>query len=127
MKFEIINPSDEAYIEGDFKTCVLATLFFGEGKYALREVGENGQHKDGGLEMPLLFLTDPDVWLKKTFGKPLEELLKEVTHKEIADVLLTVHLAGERSSMNDFTKYANDLGKRILVSEEKKSKHITSI
>lgn len=29
MKFEIINPSDKAYIEGEFKVCCVATLLFG--------------------------------------------------------------------------------------------------
>lgn len=113
MKFQIINPSDEAMIEGDFKLCVLATLSFGEGKYALKQV-------DGDLEMPLfLFGLGVDEWLKKQFGKGFTDLLDETTKEELGKVLLSVHLVGERSSLNDFTSYANELGKKLLIKSER--------
>jgi len=118
MKFEIINPSDEAYIEGDFKTCVLATLLFGEGKYGLVEVDDNLQQKESGLEMPLFLLGyGLDEWLKKQFGKTLKQLLDETSKEDIGKALLSVHLVRERSSLNDFTSYANSLGKRMLKQE----------
>lgn len=107
MKFEIINPSDEAYIEGDFKACVLATLWFGNGKYGLKQI-------DGNLEMPLFLFGDVDGWLKEQFGKNLEELLKEISNEEIGKALLSIHLVRERSSLNDFTSYANKLGQKLL-------------
>lgn len=119
MKFEIINPSDEAYIEGSFKACVLATLYFGEGKYALKEVDEKLNHKENGLEMPLfLFGIDANEWFKKQFDKTLEELIRETPKKDIANALLSVHLVKERSSLNDFTSYANKLGKRLMKKSE---------
>lgn len=113
MKFEIINPSDEAYIEGDFKTCVLATLIFGEGKYALKQV-------DGDLEMPLLLFGTGEKWLKEQFGKSFTELLDEVGKEKIGKALVSVHLVRERSSLNDFTSYANELGKKMLGKEKGK-------
>ncbi|MDH5665949.1 MAG: hypothetical protein OEY10_06605 [Nitrosopumilus sp.] len=112
MKFEIINPSDEAYIEGEFKICCLATLIFGNGKYALKEI-------DGDLEMPLLLFGTADEWLKKQFGKSFEELLNETSKEELGKALLSVHLVKKRSSLNDFTSRANLLGKRILGENQK--------
>lgn len=108
MKFEIINPSDEAYIEGDFKICCLATLFFGDGKYGLQQVG-------GDLTMPILFFEPrPDEWFKSQFGKPLKELLDEVSKEELGKALLSVKLARKRTSLNDFTSYANALGRKLI-------------
>lgn len=115
MKFEIINPSDEAYIEGDFKNCCLATLFFGEGKYALSQV-------DGDLKMPLFLLGyGVDDWLVQQFGNTLDALLSETPTKDIAEALLSVHLARERSSLNDFTSYAHKLAKAIMEKEEEET------
>jgi hypothetical protein len=111
MKFEIINPSDEAYIEGNFKSCCLATLFFGNGQYGLKQV-------EGDLEMPLFIFGNADEWLKKQFGKTLDDLLKETSKEEIGKALLSVHLVGERSSLNDFTSYAHNLGKMLMKVSE---------
>lgn len=110
MIFEIINPSDEAYIEGEFKHCCLATLFFGEGHYGLQQV-------DGDLKMPLFLFGSPDKWLIEQFGKNLEDLLKETSKEDIGKALLTVKLVRERSSLNDFTTYAQNLGKKLLESK----------
>lgn len=110
-KFEIINPSDQAFIEGDYLTCVVATCLFGDGKYGLKQV-------DGDLELPpVFFMKDPDVWFKKKFGKTFKELFDESNKMEVANALLSIKLEGERSSLNNFTKYANDMGKRIKKSE----------
>ena len=110
MKFEIINPSDKAYIEGDFKTCVVATLVFGNGQYGLQQV-------DGDMEMPVLLFGTAKKWLKEQFGKSFEELLDEVGKEKIGKALISVHLVKERSSMNDFTSYANELGQKLLRKE----------
>ena len=80
---------------------------------------------DGDLEMPLfLFGLGVDEWLKKQFGKDFVGLLDEVGKEEIGKTLLSVHLARERSSLNDFTSYANSLGEKMLenVRSGKKSK-----
>ncbi len=106
MKFEIINPSDEAYIEGGFKECCLATLFFGEGQYALKQEG-------GDLTMPLFLGGGHNEWLKKTFGKGLKELFAEIEKEDIMKALRSVHLAKERSSLNDFTTHAHKLAEAL--------------
>lgn len=100
MKFEIINPSDEAYIEGSFKDCCIATLIFGKGKYALKEI-------NGELEMPLFLFSSADTWLKERFGKTFEELLNEMNVEDVKKALLSVHLVRERTSLNDFTSRAH--------------------
>lgn len=103
MKFEIINPSDKAYIEGEFKTCCLATVYFGNGKYALQQV-------DGELHMPLFLFGGADEWFTKTFGATLQQIFDATPLSEISDALLSVKLSGKRSSLNDFAAYANKLG-----------------
>ena len=48
MKYEIINPSDKAIIEGDdFKMVCIATIILGEGKYGLE-----AENKDTKLMPP---------------------------------------------------------------------------
>ena len=107
MKFEIINPSDKAYIEGDFDVCCIATLLFGEGQYALEQV-------DGELEMPILFLGGAEEWFQETFDKGYQELFDEMSVEELVAALQSVQLAHERSSLNDFTAHAHKLGDRLL-------------
>ena len=115
MKFEIINPSDEAYIEGEFKLCCLATLLFGEGKYSLKQV-------DGDLEMPILMFGGLEDWLKKTFDKSsLDELFDDVSPQSLGKTLLSVHLARERTSLNNFTEHAHTLGKQLLSKKDGKT------
>ena len=108
MRFEIINPSDKAFIEGEFLPCCLATVLFGRGQYALKQI-------DGDLEMPLfLFGKDPDGWFTKTFGKNLKEAFDSVPKKEVGEALLSVKLFEERTSLNDFTRYAHILGAKLV-------------
>jgi len=107
MKFEIINPSDEAYIEADdFEQAVYATMLLGDG-YAIKQV-------DGDLEMPIPLFSDFGSWFLKQFNKPFDESGKGINKKEVAKILESMHLAGERSSLNDFTKYAHNLAKTML-------------
>lgn len=106
MKFEIINPSDEAYLEADdFENAVLSCVVIGDG-YALKQV-------DGELEMPIPLFSDFEVWFQKQFGKTFEESLKKMNKKEIKKILESVHLKGERTSLNDFTKYAHAMAKKF--------------
>jgi len=79
----------------------------GNGWYGLKQV-------DGELEMPI---QPNDEWFKKLFGKDFNELLKETTKEEIGNALLSVHLVEERTSLNDFTSYAHELGKKLLGEE----------
>lgn len=106
MKFEIINPSDKAFIEGEFKTCCLAAFIIGRGQYGLEQV-------DGELSMPIFLWQDPDFWFVDKFGKTLQDLFDSTPKKELSEVLLSVALAHERSSMNDFSGYAHTLGQEL--------------
>ena len=107
MKFEIINPSDKAFIEGEVDVCCMATILFARGQYGLAQV-------DGELEMPLFLFGGCDEWFKKQFGKETQALYDEMSVEEISAALHSVHLAGERSSLNDFTSYAHKLGDQLL-------------
>lgn len=106
MKFEIINPSDKAYIEGDFDVCCIATLLFGHGYYGLKQV-------DGKLEMPVL-LFGAEEWFKSEFNKSVKEVFDDLSREELSAALQSVHLAGERSSLNDFTSLAHRLAADLL-------------
>lgn len=110
MKFEIINPSDECYIEGDdFKTIAVATALLGNGSYGLTQV-------DGDLEMPILCIAgfgDPNTWFLKQFNETADQIFKSINKEELKKVLISVHLLRERSSLNDIVKYARILAKRI--------------
>jgi hypothetical protein len=69
--------------------------------------------------MPIfIFNTGVDEWLKEQFGKGFVELLNELGKEEIGKALLTVHLMRERSSLNDFTSYANELGKKLTEKKD---------
>ena len=110
LKFEIINPSDEAYIESSFEACCVATLLFSEGKYALRQVG-------GDLGMPVFLFGGAEKWIQDTFGKTLNELFDHIGIETIKEALLSVHLVRERSSLNDFTSYAHKLANRLKIKQ----------
>jgi len=110
MKFEIINPSDECYIEGDdFKTIAVATALLGEGAYGLRQV-------DGDLEMPVLCFAgfgDPNTWFKKQFNETFEQSFISINKNELKKAFLSVHLVRERSSLNDIVRYAKKLAEGL--------------
>jgi len=100
-KYEIINPSDECYIEGEeFKTVCVATVILGEGLYGLQEV-------DGELSMPPIVFAKG--WFLDTFGVNYGEATKAVDRQHIKTVLSTVKLSAERTSLNDIEKHAKRL------------------
>jgi len=112
LKFEIINPSDEAYLEADdFEIAVIATLFISDG-YGLREV-------DGDFEMPIPVFVNMfndngfQKWFEKQFRKNLANAMKGVDKIKLKKVLESVHLEGKRSSLNDFTSYAHKIAKNL--------------
>lgn len=106
MKFEIINPSDKAFIEGDdFKAVCIATIILGEGKYGLKE-----EHGNADYTMPpILFAPE---WFARKFGQTIAEALEKSNIIEMRQALSTVRLAGERTSLNDIEGRA-----KYLVSE----------
>jgi hypothetical protein len=115
MKFEIINPSDEAYIEGSFEACAIATILFGDGKYALR--GD-----DGTTKLPLLFTEQALVeWTQKHFNKDIKQVFEE-NKEAVVDALLSVHLVRERTSINNFTSVAHNLGNWLKKDNEEQKK-----
>jgi hypothetical protein len=101
LNFEIINPSDKCFIEGDFKTCCIATCLLGEGKYGLQQV-------DGELKMPLMLFGDTTGFFKKNFNATMQETLENINNKELINVLSTVHTE-TKSSLNDIEGYAKQL------------------
>ena len=103
VKYEIMNPSDKCFIEGtDFKTVCLATIFLGEGKYGLQRA--DGQ-PDGSMP-PIIFAKG---WFLDRFGQTVEEAIKTCDKNALKDVLKTVELEGERSSLNDIVGRAKDI------------------
>jgi hypothetical protein len=101
MKFEIINPSDKAYIEADCpKVACMATIFFSQGYYGLQEV-------DGDFEMPVFILGGANEWFHGKFGLNIQALYDGMDKDELSKALLSVHLAGERTSMNDIVQSAH--------------------
>lgn len=105
MKFEIINPSDKAFIEGEnFETVCLAIAILSRGQYGLQEV-------DGGKHMPILMFSDG--WWLKEFGRTIDNSIEHISKKEIAKTLRTVRLAYERSSLTDIVGIANNLAKHL--------------
>lgn len=110
--YEIMNPSDKCFIEGtDFKTVCIATIFLGEGKYGLEQIEPKGY-----LSMPPIIFAKS--WFSERFGQTVEEAIKTSDKNSLRDVLSTVKLAGEQSSLNDIVGRAKDMVK-MLGKEEK--------
>lgn len=121
MIYEIINPSDPYTIEGEFKTCCVATVILGEGAYGL----------DGTESMPIFLISDADEWFRQAFSATLEDVLQSTPPAELAACLDSVlccsakerrALAGEerlafhdarRSSQNDIGRRAWALAERV--------------
>jgi hypothetical protein len=115
LKFELVQPHDAATIEGSKAACLVATLILGEGWYAIRELDENGEIKDGGFESPLMALGIPTEWLKENFGTSLKELMESTSNKDIAEALISVARKDRhRSSDYDFQANARKIGRRML-------------
>lgn len=113
MKFEIINPSDKAFIEGDdlMEVCV-ANALLGGGFYGLEQVG-------GDFRMPLLVFGGVNDWFCKTFKGPFDVCMSRVPLENLAKVLESVHLEGERTSLNDIVAKAKTLAIRCREKAKK--------
>lgn len=111
MKFEIGNPSDQCFLEADdAKVAVACILFLGNGQYFCKNV-ETDESIAGAF-----FALGGDVeetW-KHFHGIGFEEFIsKPETKKEMADCFASFHYAGERSSMNNIGKRAQELAESI--------------
>jgi hypothetical protein len=104
MKFEIINPSDKAYLEADdFKTACIASAMVCDA-HGLSQV-------DGKLSMPPLLFAQG--WFLNTFKESITESFEKADKKEIMKVLKSFKLEGKRSSLRDFVGYAHNLAGAI--------------
>ena len=108
MKYEIINPSDQCFLEhSDKKIAITACLVLGNGLYGLKD-------DKGETVLPILRFGGSEAFLKEEFGGTDEYggfLAKN--YPGIADALESVHLNGERSSMNDIKKRAVEMAARL--------------
>lgn len=105
MKYEIINPSDVAYIESDdFKVVCVATAFLGNGLYGLKSIG-------GEIKMPAIAFDK--MWFDKTFHETMDAAFTLMSKTELIEVLKTVHLESEQTSVNDIVGYANYMIERL--------------
>lgn len=99
-KFEIINPSDKAFIYGDNELVVaVATVLFSMGKYGLQEV-------DGEYALPILAFGGGEEWMKENGIDNTGEWVKENKDGVIA-ALRSVSLQGERTSLNNIVRAAH--------------------
>ncbi len=105
-KFEIINPSDKAYIEGEFLTCCLAVLLLADGHYGLEEV-------EGERTMPVFLFGGAKEWFKGEFNIDGIAPALADNRRAIKEALHSVYLAGERTSMTDLRRRAHQLAERM--------------
>jgi len=106
--YEIINPSDAAFIDGEYEPCAAAVLFLGGGWYGMAD--------DSNRDLLPLFGLGGDVneWWGNKFGRTLDEYA--TNHKgDIKAALATVHLKGRRSSINDIVRKAKRLAGEVYV------------
>lgn len=97
-KREIINPHDKAFINfDDPEAACLAILIVGRGAYGIK--GYDG--------LPLFLLGgDIEGWWKERFGRTIQES-QDMSNDRLQAALLSMHLAGKRSSITDFVEAAH--------------------
>lgn len=100
-RFEIINPSDKAFIEGDFKSCAIATMLYGGPAYGLKK-------EKGEAAMPIT-LAAWRSWFQDEFEQSFTECWNDVGTESVIEALESVELGWERTSLNDFTSRAHEL------------------
>ncbi len=115
MKYEIINPSDQAFMHHyDPKVAIAATLVLGGGYYGL--ISEKGDRV-----LPVIAFGGSGEFLDQTFGGKQEfEVFLNSHRKEMVEALDSVHLSGERTSINDIQLKAKGIAakyKEILAKE----------
>ena len=111
MKYEIINPSDKAFIEADdFEVAAVACVLIGRGQYALDPVSGKGE------KVPIFLFGGHDAWFREKLGRPLGECIDAVKKDKLAALvacLRSAKLDGERPSLNNFTGYAHKLADKL--------------
>lgn len=95
MKYEIINPSDECYIESENETVAcFCTLILGKGKYGL-----NNDNDETILPILFYYVDAYAEWVENHIGD-VETFMSEHID-EIIQCLRSVEYARERTSMNN--------------------------
>lgn len=112
MLCEIINPSDEVFMEhDDTKALFMAVVLLGRGQYGLKEV-------DGDFEVPLFLFGGIEEYCKEKFGINFTLVSNAVKGVDLIAALRSVRMNHERTSMNDIVKsarsYADVLEKKAL-------------
>jgi len=108
MRFEIINPSDKAFCEAsDYKTACIAITTFSQGKYGLKQCDG-----DGDFKMPPIFFSGVG-WFVIQFSESFEKICDEIDRKEVINVLRSIQLEGERTSLNDIVGIAKVVANEI--------------
>lgn len=111
MRFEIINPSDKAFMEASgLKVAAIAVTLVGNGMYALREV-------DGDAHVPMFMLGGAEEWFQEHFDMGVQESYDSLSDGDLCRTLMSVELAGDRSSLNDIVKKAHGLAERFTEKE----------
>lgn len=101
MKCEIINPSDEVFIEhGDKKTLFKAVLLLGRGQYGAKEV-------EGDFEIPVFLFGGVEEYCKDTFGINLTLVMEAVKRTDLIAAFRSVRMEHERTSLNDIVGLAH--------------------
>lgn len=113
MKFELANPSDKIYLEGDdFEVVAIAVVAVGHGQYPAFEIDENGNEIDEGASVPFFLFGGLDEWFNEKFGVCAEECVKRVKKeklRQLIDALRSFRCVGARTSMNDICGYAHSI------------------
>lgn len=107
MKLEIINPSDECYLDtDDIEAAAFATMVIGRGAYGLRD--ESGKHY-----CPIMiFGGDVNTEWNANFGHDFDKYTLDTAedYDRTAAAMETFTMPRERSSLNDigeaFKRYA---------------------
>ncbi len=112
MKYEIINPSDKAFIETDeFDVAAVACILIGRGQYAFEP------DADGAPCVPIFLFGGAEEWFEKNFGgRKISAVFDDVKREKLSALvacLRSAKLASGRSSMNDFTGYAHKLADKL--------------
>jgi len=105
LTYEIINPSDAAHCDAPTDPIAVAAIaLLSEGRYAVRRDGFRG---------PLFLFSGQEEWFAANAGGATFSDFTLANLDAIADVLASVRLNGERSSLNDFSKRAHGLAETL--------------
>lgn len=111
MKYEIINPSDKAFLDADdLEVAAVACVFIGRGQYGL------DPETKGATSVPVFIFGGADEWFAEQFGRSFSDscdLVKRDKLPSLIECLRSARLAGKRSSLNDFTGYAHRLAEKM--------------